>query len=629
MAGVSFQQFTPWANYHLTSGTYYGDLLEPQVPVELLGKFHCSDLVAITDPSRFALMTNLVFDYLKEFKFLHKHRQNRHAVSQAPDRGEFRVFPSVQVGSGWSFSGLIGADDGKEREAKLDCSGLAGCMMLENEHRAEHQSGPIALAGGGTRLQELADWAGASVRGLSIKTSGTHMGMTLAGGIATASHGSRLGFGGIQNMIAGMLIVVGETEAVWLEPESAPVMSAAGLAAMTSDRLTNLDQRSLRCIRNDAMFEDALVHLGCMGIVVAVAVRLVPDQLFERIGTTQLIDEDWLKLLANGQWNDVANTAGHTGRAPIFYELTIDPHEWKTKPAAHLFYFDAPAGTALPDAPPEIPPGPGDTVARIGYGLKAGSFGLPHGLVGFVPDVPDPADDDDKALTPDLGPEVPMNLFDPDGQCGYETNCAFDQYLCLAGFKPNIGPITATWAQLHRGVITGGYPGALYNASWAIPRDRIADVLPAICAAVRQFPRSFVFTLRFVSRPAGTMAFTRWPETCVIEIDGLSPWIARKVARRLETDHMLSDEDRRTLNYVTNSIPRATRAASKALDDVPGLEWSMHFAKRGFIDQAKVKRDFGDRLERWQATRTALLTEFGRNHFWNWGAVNMGILPRP
>lgn len=626
MAGISTQQFTPWANYHLTRGTHYGDLMEPLVPVELLGKFHCSDLASINDPGRFAQMTDLVFEYLDEFAKLHAHRKKRHDVSQNPGKGEFRVFPTVQVGSGWSFSGLIGADNQKLREAKLDCSGLAGCLMLADAYRAPGAEGQIALAGGGTRLQELADWAAG--HGLSIQTSGTHMGMTLAGGMATASHGSRLGYGGIQNMIAGMLIVTGDAEAVWLESDKAPVLNDTALAAMLPNRMRKPGVTALKRIQDDAMFEDALVHLGCMGIVAAVAVRLVPDELFERHHFKHRIDRSWLELLAKRDWDAVAKALGHTGRNPQFYELTVDPHAWDHEDAAHIIYFPAEPGSASP-APQPLPPGPGDTIAQLGAGLKGESFQLPDGLLpGDVPDLSDDGRDDD-TVPPPLGPEVPMWLFDPDSNPPTNARSAFAHYLNIGRFNPPMPPITATWRFLHRGTITGGYPGALYNASWAIPLDRIADVLPAISEVVREFPRSFVFTLRFVSDPAGTMAFTRWQHNCVIEIDGLSPWIARKVARRMQEDGHLTADNSRTLRYVTNSMPRATRAVCETLDGIEDLKWSMHFAKRGFIDKRKVQKDFAAELARWHHTRDALLTQFGRDHFWNWGAVNLGLMPWP
>jgi hypothetical protein len=627
MAGMSTQQFTPWANYHLTRGTHYGDLMEPLVPVELLGKFHCSDLAGIDNLSRFAQMTDLVFDYLDEFTKLHEHRRMRHAFSQDPKKGDFHVFPTVQVGSGWSFSGLIGADNGKLREAKLDCSGLAGCLMLMDHDRAPRSNwSPIALAGGGTRLQELADWA--ACHGLSIQTSGTHMGMTLAGGMATASHGSRLGYGGIQNMIAGMLIVTGPATAVWLEPESAPVLNDAALVAMLPARMREAGLTTLERKQDDKMFADALVHLGCMGIIVAVAVRLVPDHLFERHHFNRAVNGDWLTMLANGKWNDVATALGQPQREPQFYELTVDPHDWQGEHAAHMLYLLAPDGAA-PSTPQELPPGTGDTIAGLGARLTSTSFRLPEGLPQV--DVPTEHDDGsvDENIAPCLGKEVPMDLFFPEDPGAKKRKSVFDQYLHLGKFDPPMQPIINSWRFLHRGTITGGYPGALYNASWAIPRARIADVLPRICAAVHDFPRSFVFTLRFVSKPAGTMAFTRWDECCVIEIDGLSPWIARKVANRMEVDRLLDDDDRRILCYVTNSMPRATRAVCEELDKIAGLEWSMHFAKRGFIDKQKVAKDFAVQMRSWHQTRAALLTQYGCDHFWNWGAVNMGLLAWP
>lgn len=635
MARMSTQQFVPWANYHLTSGTRYQlnsdneiePMLEPLVPVELLAKFHCSDLAEIDDPSRCARMTELVFEYLVEFEKLYKHRKNRHDMSENPNKGEFKQFPTVQIGSGWSFSGLIGADDGKKREAVLDCSGLAGCLMLDDSYRLGDTSAPVALAGGGTVLQELADWAATHEK--SIMTSGTHMGMTIAGGIATASHGSRLGFGGIQNMIAGVLLVIGKTEAVWVEPESSPLLNEAALAAMASDKLTNKEDGRLKCIHDDGIFNDVLVHLGCMGIVAAVAVRLVPDDLFEVRKLTQAIDSGWLDRLATRDWSGIADELGHHGRSPAFYELTVDPHAWQDEPAAHTLYFKAPPGSVA-TVPAERRVGPGDAIALMATRLGKDSFQLPDSAVPItIPAVPADEPDNDLQPSPPLGYEVPMILFDPDGdQTDYATT-VYDHYLRIAEFPSPPTPKINTWRMLHRDAITGGYPGALYNASWAVPLASLPQVLPAITAAVRQFPRSFVFTLRFVSNPAGTMAFTRWPETCVIEIDGLSPWIARKVANRMKIDHQMTDEYHAILQYVAGSIPRATQAVCEALVASVGDDWSMHFAKRGFIDRRKVQRDFAAPLARWRHTRETLLTDFGQNHFWNWGAINMGLIERP
>ena len=77
------------------------------------------------------------------------------------------------------------------------------------------------------------------------------------------------------------------------------------------------------------------------------------------------------------------------------------------------------------------------------------------------------------------------------------------------------------WEDIHDDVITGGSAGALYNASYAVDRRQIDKVIPLICKAVEHIPATFIFTMRFVSQPAGTLAFTRFAETVVIEIDGI------------------------------------------------------------------------------------------------------------
>lgn len=630
MSGASFDHFTPWANYHLTRGTTYGDLLEPLVPVELLGRFHTADLGNIDHPGRFARMTGLVFDYMKEFLFLREHKRLVHVEEDQGAGTPFRNFPSVQIGSGWSFSSLIGADRGHEREAMLLCSGLAGCIRLAAAFRDAAAGDNIALVGGGTRLQEVADWA-AGV-GLSIPTSGTHMGMTIAGGMATASHGSRLDFGGLHNMVVGMQIVTGENEAVWLQRASHKILNQAGALAISPAG----NMRATILIEDDAMFEDALVHLGCMGIITCVAMELVADVDYVRMRKTLPIDQAWLDMVSAGDWAGVAQGLGHAGQKPVFYEMTVDPHGWNHNPACHMLYFQAPLPGVQPTPASEVPAaeagqGAGEAIAAMGRILGRDYDALARSVRASL-DQAEPIPDDFDAEALDAidgdGPALPimMEMFNPLSN----LRSAFDQYVAIDGFSPQGRYHSGRWAQLHRGAITGGYPGALYNAAWAIPLAQLKRVLPELCDAVAAFPRSFVFTVRFVQGGDKGMAFTRWPESCVIDIDGLSPWIARKIRTRLLSNNLIrpGGPAERMLRAIELTLPVAAKAVSGRLKTL-GPDWSMHFAKRGFIDRNKVQHDFAEQIKRFRQTRAGLLNSTGQAHFWNWGAVNFGIIDRP
>ena len=96
-------------------------------------------------------------------------------------------------------------------------------------------------------------------------------------------------------------------------------------------------------------------------------------------------------------------------------------------------------------------------------------------------------------------------------------------------FDPAQAIKRGSWGEIHGDEITGDVPGALYNASYAIDLASVPRAVPVIRKAVAGLSPSFLFTLRFLKNPAGNLAFTRFPDCAVIEIDGLSPLICEIV----------------------------------------------------------------------------------------------------
>jgi len=182
-------------------------------------------------------------------------------------------------------------------------------------------------------------------------------------------------------------------------------------------------------------------------------------------------------------------------------------------------------------------------------------------------------------------------------------------------------PRNARWDQIHPDDITGGYPGALYNASFAVKREEIAEIMPLLCAAVEGLAPTFLFTLRFVSQASGTLAFTRFPETCVIEIDGFS----RNVPIfGPQWGHVIVEGARRM-----RACLGGENAAGRS------FEYSMHWGKLGDLDKAKVWADFGapgtpgSRIDRWRRTRERLLTPEFAKVLWNKALVDYGLIDPP
>jgi hypothetical protein len=321
------------------------------------------------------------------------------------------------------------------------------------------------------------------------------------------------------------------------------------------------------------------------------------------------------------------------GREPLFYELTIDPHfdpeepgdNGQAKPdmAAHLVYFAADA--AAPQPMPGNRPVPADAVVTLAknlFALSPEKGALKSFGEKFVDD-PDP--DILAALRTLL--QGASSVFE-----GYIGQGMFSEP--SLPFDPAQAIKRGSWGEIHGDEITGDVPGALYNASYAIDLASVPRAVPAIRKAVAGLSPSFLFTLRFLKNPAGNLAFTRFPDCAVIEIDGLSPLICEIV---LEVFRKLGPVDprlERGLTRLKSTLPDGAALVRSALD-AADIEYSMHWAKLGALDAAKVAADFGPRpgqsskIAAWQKTRDTLLRDpAAKDMFRNGAAVRYGLVPK-
>ncbi|MCP5395807.1 MAG: FAD-binding protein [Sphingomonadaceae bacterium] len=616
MPSISYDNLACWSNYHLTLSQRYTSQPIPHLIVKSLGRFHASEITAADGITRFVATGRTLFSHLEKFEAMLKEPPKGPTGAEprtAEDLNDPEFMKNYRiaetpivglVGRGWSFSELIGTEF-----SQLLCDGLSGTGVLDPQYldpEARLDAGMVAMASGGTRLRELVNWGQLQPRKLTVETSGTHLGLTVAGGIATASHGSRIGFGGLQDCVLGMHLVVAPGQHVWIEPEDKPVLNDAGLAALSIDGVAPI------LVRDNEHFQNALVHLGAMGIVNGVAVKMTPDVLHAPLRIAQAIDADWLTLLDDGKFHEIAQWAGCDSK-PYFYELTLDPHGPFTSPALHSFLFRTKRKTMSGTA----------NACHVGDAITSLT-----------------------ALTPSATAMGSTDLIKRALQAVFKNNTtsAFAHYGSLACFGPPKGPFdpdsqavpALNWASLHPDEITGDMAGALYNASFAIPSQATSRAVAAICEAVAHLPPSFVFTLRFVSQPAGTLAFTRFVENTVIEIDGLSPLICQLLAAEAAaSSNPIKQALAPAYLQLANTLPAGAKAVREALE-AHSIQYSMHWGKLGDLDRAKVQADFGSAngsglssIERWRATRDHLIPEEWRSRFVNKQLLKWGMLPMP
>jgi FAD/FMN-containing dehydrogenase len=457
------------------------------------------------------------------------------------------------VGKSWSFSHLTG-----NAALQLDCggkllwehgladnSGLVGCLPFDAAMAHTGSTLPadrLAWVRGGTTMREIAMWAEGA--GLSLVTSGDQLGPSLAGAVATGTHGSRLGYGGVQNMVRGMHVVTGPGQSVWIEPARAPVLSDAAVATFAD-----------AVIRDDAQFADALIHLGAMGVINGAVIELESKSLFDKrvpILKLEPIWTEWLDAVMARDFAAVAALLGCPG-TPIFYEFSLNPFDPKGGDSVHILYF--PSHAFAPNNGPGRTPRPADAVYAQAQ-LLAAQMGL---LMESNLDLP--------SLYVAM---VQQDLID----------------------HPDLNGLP--WSGLHRSDSETGERGALFNAGFAVPLSELPKAISTMCdaAAAMTDDRQFIFTYRFVTQAAGTLSHFRWDESVAIELDGASKLMADRfqVVQNSDTalDYVQAAFDANGVDYCMHWGKLGNNA---------------HCVAMNFGDTATA----GSPIGRWHRTRAALL----------------------
>lgn len=524
MPRIDYAAQTGWENYHASV----------RHPVKHHGDYRNGGSTATDGPAAFAESAGA----------LHGHIGKAIALGTSPG----------VLGATWSWSDIAG-----NPELQLGTAELGAIFAVEAGHldgHSSYQPDYCVFIGGGATLAELVTWA--EQRGRSIRTCGSYLGQSVAGAMATSVNGSALGYGGFQNQICGIHLLVGESSSIWVERASKPALA---------------DQTALsfaqRIIRDDAIFDDCLVHLGAMGIVNGVLFELVDKDLFVAMRLKHRVDASWAKDLEAGKFDKVAAAMNVTGDI-AYYEVQLDPFDPYGKDALHTFYVRKAEPVAAAHPPAPIP-----TVL--------------DGLAALYDNI-------EKGGEPELPPDF------------------FDYYAATRFQTTPIGSpdFTQSWGELHAAQPAGETHQMIYSAALAIDRHRLSETVAATSAAMQAMLasgpvdtrlRHMIYTLRFVSRAAGTMAFTRQDEAIVLDLEGIK--------------------------FSPASI-RAAAESCAALDHA-GVGYCQHWGKSTPGFKQWVDREYGATnakrpLERWRATRKALLDRAAAAIFTNPALLRWGVL---
>lgn len=185
-------------------------------------------------------------------------------IREARDAGQ-RIMP---IGASWALS-KINVTDGWLLNTKL----LNGCYDVDEEHfdpaypAAERRN--VVLAQAGMQIAELNAYLELLPRQdaerRAIKAAGIGNGQTVAGSVSGNTHGAQLTFGAMPDFVTGVHIANGSGRTLWIERASKPVFSREFAAKIGAE-----------LVRDDDLFNAAVVSFGTFGVVLAMAVETAP-----------------------------------------------------------------------------------------------------------------------------------------------------------------------------------------------------------------------------------------------------------------------------------------------------------------------------------------------------------------
>lgn len=307
----------------------------------------------------------------------------------------------------------------------------------------------------------------------SIIASGASNGQTIAGATQTGTHGGAFDTGAVHDAIAGLHIVTGPDRHVFIEKKSDRIVND------TFIRTFNITEH----IVDDDIFNAAVVGIGSFGIIHGVMLKTVPIFLLEKYRTRT----EWtpqIKTALNTLDFDKFNLSPPQDPASsrmYHFQVIINPYNiGNGEKGVYLNYmYKIPYRTDYPVR----------TLSDRGYTYGDDTLGIVAGLLQNLPIF--------QRAAIKLTVNQLINLQYPNGQ----------QF-------PWIGTMGETFNYTSLRGKTGSCALGIDRAHVSKSVDAILDIIN------NELPFAGVIALRYVKGTDALLGFTRFPNTCVLELDG-------------------------------------------------------------------------------------------------------------
>ncbi len=220
------------------------------------------------------------------------------------------------LGNGWALEGVAASPQWvvSLRRMNRTISDVLNSALADPGRRATlfHVEAGIEIGVLNERL---------STMNLALPTLGGANGQSLAGAVSTSTHGSDLGQPPLCDLVHAIHLVTAQGKELWVERASEPVTTDVRLRPV-------LPCSSTEIVRDDDIFNAALVSLGRFGVIYSVILEVVPAfRLAEH--TVRMAGEAVLDHFAPGVEN-------RTGLEPLLAAVGEPPAELENEPPLHF-----------------------------------------------------------------------------------------------------------------------------------------------------------------------------------------------------------------------------------------------------------------------------------------------------
>ncbi|WGK64335.1 FAD-binding protein [Croceiramulus getboli] len=431
------------------------------------------------------------------------------------------------MGSGWSFTKVGVTEGGIVDTASLNFSFPMSGEYVHDQYLQSPED--LYFLQCGTIIYEINNRLAAKSPPRSIKASGASNGQTIAGALSTGTHGAAFKVGAIQDFVVGLHLVTGENTHIWLERATSPVVSEKFGHWLDAD-----------IIRDDALFYAALVSFGSFGFIHGVMIETEPLFLLEEHRLDKIPYDAALKKAMTQQDFSGLNIPGAAPeKTPYHFEVLVNNHRFEPenadKGAFIKFMYKKPYKL------------PYEVVERTN------DFTYGDDLLGIISTVLDSLGSASKLLIPKL------------------VNTMFG--LAFKAQPPQTGTVRELFHYTK-------FRGKVGSAAIGVDATDSPRVLEAILQVNEQHPFPGGLSMRYVKGTKALLGFTRFPVTCVLEMDGVDSDPARKFYREA------------WLKLEAENIP-----------------YTLHWGKiNDILDPQRVKNMYGEpAVNKWIEARNTLL----------------------